>query len=317
MAASAQDTRSLKIKKNRLHFKSGRDIPHYLLILPAFALILVFNYVPIYGIVMAFQNFSPYLGISGSSFVGFKHFAYFLQDGNFWRVMGNTIIINLYQLIFGMPVPIIFALLLNEVRISFFKRSIQTISYLPHFISWVVAASIFNAVLSPSSGIVNSILMRFFGLSEPIYFLVKANYFRTILVGSNIWKTFGMSAVYYLAALSAIDPQLYEAAKIDGANRWQQTRHVTLMGIAPIFILLLILNVGSMITIGFEQIFLLYNPMVYNVGDVISTYVYRLGILNTQYSLTTAIGVTQSVVNFALVFAANKIARKVVGYSMW
>jgi putative aldouronate transport system permease protein len=180
----------------------------------------------------------------------------------------------------------------------------------------VVAASIVSSILNPSTGIINTVLASVFHKS-PIYFLVKERYFRTILVASNIWKGFGMSSVYYLAALTAIDPQLYEAAKIDGANRWKQTLHITLPGIAPIFTLLLILNIGSMISIGFEQIFLLYNSTVYSVGDVISTYVYRLGIVQTQYSLTTAIGVTQSVVNFAMVFTANYTARKLVGFAMW
>lgn len=304
-------------KEGKLYFKGSRDIPRFLLILPALALILVFNYGPIYGIIIAFQDYSPYKGITGSTFVGFKYFETFLKDENFWRVMRNTIVINFYQLIFGMPVPVIFALLLNEVKSAFFKRTVQTISYLPHFISWVVVASIVNSILSPTSGIVNGILVNVFGFEEPIYFLVKEQFFRTILVASNVWKGFGMGAVYYLAALSSIDPQLYEAAKIDGANKWKQTLYITFPGILPIFVLLFILNVGSMISIGFEQVFLLYNPLVYDVGDVISTYTYRLGIVQTQYSLTTAIGLSQSVVNFILVYTANRTSKKLVGFSMW
>lgn len=316
MTAAAGTAKVLSVKRETLRFRASRDVPRYLLILPAFLLILIFHYGPIYGVIMAFQDFSPYRGITGSAFVGLRHFHYFLTDSNFWRVMRNTVVINIYQLAYGMPVPILFALLLNEVRFTVFKRTIQTISYLPHFISWVVAASIVSTILNPSTGIVNSFLVNAFGKS-PVYFLVKEHYFRTILVASNIWKGFGMSSVYYLAALTAIDPQLYEAARIDGANRWKQTLYITLPGIAPIFTLLLILNIGSMITIGFEQIFLLYNSTVYNVGDVISTYVYRLGIVQTQYSLTTAIGVTQSAVNFAMVFTANYTARKLVGFALW
>ena len=303
-------------REGRLRFRASRDIPRYFLLLPTLILILVFNYGPIYGILIAFQDFSPYKEIAGSSFIGFKHFSYFLTDENFWRVMRNTIIINFYQLIFGMPVPVVFALLLNEVKNSFCKRIVQTISYLPHFISWVVVASIVSSVLSPTTGIVNGFLQNVFGM-EPVYFLAKEQYFRIILVSSSIWKGFGMSAVYYLAALTSIDPQLYEAAKIDGANKWRQTLHITLPGIAPIFVLLFILQIGSMISIGFEQIFLLYNPLVYDVGDVISTYTYRLGIIQTQYSLTTAIGLTQSVVNFIFVYTANRTAKNIVGFSMW
>lgn len=304
------------MKEATTRFRASRDLPRWSLILPALALLIVFNYIPIYGLVMAFQDFSPYKGVFHSNFVGWKHFAYFLKDEGFWRVMRNTVLINLYQLIFGTPIPILFALLLNEVRDGLFKRSVQTISYLPHFISWVVVCSIINTILSPAGGIVNVALGRLFGM-EPIYFLSKNSYFRSILVVSSAWKNFGMSAVYYLAALSGIDPQLYEAAKIDGAGKWAQTLHITLPGILPIFTLLFILNVGSMISIGFEQIFLLYNPLVYDVGDVISTYTYRMGIVNAQYSRTTAIGLAQSVVNFALVYSANRLSKKFVGYSMW
>ncbi|MEA4822860.1 MAG: ABC transporter permease subunit [Clostridiaceae bacterium] len=229
--------------------------------------------------------------------------------------MSNTLIINLYKLIFEFPFPIFFALLLNELRSKHLKKLIQTVSYLPHFISWVIVASIVTAVLSPSGGLFNAML-RAFGI-EPIYFLAKAQYFRTILVVTDIWKGFGMGAVYYIAALSGIDQELYEAAAIDGAGRLRQTWHITLPGLRNIIVVLLVLRVGSMITIGFEQVFLLYNPMVYAVGDVISTYTYRLGIENTKYSLTTAIGLSQSVVNFMLVYTANRLARKVAGWSLW
>lgn len=189
-------------------------------------------------------------------------------------------------------------------------------SYLPHFISWVVAASIVTSVLSPSTGVINIILKNIFHI-EPIFFLAKKEYFRSIVVLSAIWKGFGMSAVYYLSALSSIDPGLYEAAYIDGAGKFRQTLHITLPGIKTIAVVLLVLNVGSIVTIGFEQIFLLYNPAVYDVGDVISTYTYRLGIEETRYSLTSAIGLTQSIVNFILVMAANRIAKAFAGWSLW
>lgn len=298
----------------RSRFK--KSMPIYVLLLPAMLLLLVFHYAPIFGIIIAFKDFSPFKGILRSDWVGLKYFIEFLTDENFWRVMKNTIVINLLQLIFGFPFPIIFALFLNEIYSDKFKKVIQTISYLPHFVSWVVVASIVTTVLSPSTGIVNGFIKNFFN-KEPIYFLVKEQYFRSILVVSSIWKGFGMSSVYYIASLSSIDQELYQASSIDGASRIRQTWHITLPGLRNIIIVLLILNIGSMITIGFEQIYLLYNPLVYNVGDVISTYTYRLGIEKVQYSLTSAIGITQSAVNFFLVYTANRLSRTVAGWSMW
>lgn len=307
---------TLKSPKKRMRFRASRDLPIYALLLPAVSLLLVFHYVPIYGIVMAFQDFSPFRGISGSSWVGFTNFAYFLRDAEFWRVMGNTLLINFYQLIFGFPVPIIFAVLLNELTSSRFKKVVQTVSYLPYFISWVVAASIVISVLSPEGGILNNARHLLTG-AEPVYFLTKEMYFRRIIVISGIWKGFGMSAVYYLASLTSIDPSLYEAARIDGAGKLQEIWHITLPGIRSIAIVLLVLQIGSITSIGFEQIFLLYNPTVYRVGDVISTYTYRLGIMQVQYSLTTAIGLTQSAVNFILVYSANRLSKKIAGWSLW
>ena len=300
----------------KLKFNANRDIPIYLLILPAALLLFVFHYLPIYGIVISFQDFSPFKGVLNSNWVGLKNFEHFLSDSNFWRVFKNTIIINLMQIIIGFPIPVMFAIFLNELWSNRFKKVVQTVSYLPHFVSWVVAASIITSALSPSSGLINKFLEGAFGI-EPIYFLAKEEYFRLIIVISNVWKELGMQSVYYIAALASIDTELYEAAKMDGAGKIKQTIHITLPGLRSIIIVLLVLKVGRMVTIGFEQIFLLYNPLVYDVGDVISTYTYRLGIEQTRYSLTSAIGVTQSVVNFILVFAANKAARKIAGWSLW
>ncbi|MDY3286887.1 MAG: ABC transporter permease subunit [Eubacteriales bacterium] len=302
--------------KRRRRAKLRRSAWVWLMFAPAIGLLLVFHYFPIYGIVMAFEDYSPFRGFLGSKWVGLQHFRRFLTDENYWRVMRNTIVINLYQLIFGFPFPILFALMLNELWSNRSKRVMQTFSYLPHFISWVVVASIVTELLSPTTGLVNMVLTRVFGM-EPIYFLIKQRYFRTILVVSGIWKTFGMSSVYYIAALSGIDTELYEAAAIDGAGKLRQTWHITLPGLRNIIIVLLVLRMGNMITIGFEQVFLLYNPLVYDVGDVISTYTYRLGLVDTQYSLTTAIGLTQSVVNFAMVYGANRLAKRVAGWSLW
>ncbi|HHV59715.1 MAG TPA: sugar ABC transporter permease [Clostridiaceae bacterium] len=287
-----------------------------MLLLPGMLLLFVFHYIPLFGVAIAFQNFIPFKGVLGSQWVGLKNFEYFLKDQNFWRVMKNTLEINLLEIVFGFPFPIIFALLLNELWSSKFKKTVQTISYLPHFISWVIAAGIFRSILSPSSGIINVFLKNVLGM-QPIHFLSIAGYFRPILIIAGIWKGFGMNAVYYLAALSSIDAQLYEAAKIDGAGKWRQTWHITLPGLKNITIVLLVLQVGSLVTIGFERIFLLYNPLVYEVGDVISTYTYRLGIEQVRFSLTSAIGLTQSVVNFILVYSTNRLAKAVAGWSLW
>jgi len=316
VAVQNKNTNKNPVHTNKIRFKANRDIPIYLLLSPALILLLVFHYIPIYGISMAFETFSPYKGILGSKWVGLKNFEYFLVDSNFWRVMRNTLVINFYTLILGFPAPLILALLLNEVTKKVYKRVVQTISYLPYFISWVVVSGIIFNILSPQNGVVNVVLHNVFG-TQPIHFLGKQEYFRSIIVISGIWKSIGMSSVYYLASLTSIDPQLYEAAKIDGANRWKQTLHVTLPGILPITVVLFILQIGHMVSIGFDQIFLLYNPVVYDVGDVISTYTYRLGLEQMQYSLTTAIGLTQSVVNFILVFSANKLSKKFAGFSMW
>ncbi len=304
------------VGKTDLVIRFKKSIPVYLLILPSIMLVIIFHYLPIFGIAIAFQDYSVYKGVFGSTWVGFKYFERFLTDANFWRIMKNTVIINIYDLIFGFPVPIIFALLLNELRSNKLKRIAQTISYLPHFISWVVVAGMFVTILSPSAGLVNIILKNVFKI-EPIHFLADPQYFRAILVTAGIWKSFGMSAVYYIAALSSIDTELYAAAAIDGAGRLRQTWHITLPGLRLIIIVLLVLKTGRMINIGFEKVFLLYNPMLYEVGDVISTYTYRLGIEKNQYSLTSGIGLTQSIVNFILVYSTNRLSRKVAGWSLW
>jgi putative aldouronate transport system permease protein len=304
------------LRTSGLGIRLKKSLPVYMLLLPGLALLVLFHYVPIYGIMIAFKDFSPFRGILGSPWAGLKYFAYFLREESFWKALRNTVVINAYQLAFGFPVPILFALLLNELWSNPYKKTIQTISYLPYFISWVVAASLVTTILSPSTGIVNGFLERVFGI-EPVYFLGRQKYFRSVVVVSGIWKSFGFQSVYYIASLASIDTNLYEAAAIDGAGRLRQTWHITLPGLRNIIVVLLVLQVGTMINIGFEQLYLLGNPIVYEVGDVISTYVYRLGIENTQFSLTAAIGLTQSLVNFALVFGANRLARAVAGWSLW
>lgn len=313
---AAKMTSNLNSLTPKLRFRPSRDIPIYLIIAPAVILLFIFHYVPIYGIVIGFKDYSPFKGVFESKWVGFKHFIAFLTDPTYWNVMKNTVIINVYSLIFSFPAPILLALLLNEVGNMKFKRVVQTVSYLPYFISWVVVASLVMSILSPTTGIINLVLSRFFG-KDTVYFMTKSKYFRTILISSGIWKGIGMSSVYYLAAITSIDPTLYEAATIDGASRLRQTWHITIPGLSTIITVLLLLQIGSLLTIGFEQVFLLYNPMVYDVADVISTYTYRLGLEQAQFSATTAIGITQSIVNFILLFTANRTARKVAGWSMW
>lgn len=311
------NTRSLTTTFNeQRRFRKNRDLAIYGLLLPGMLLVFIFNYIPLFGIIISFKEFNPFQGIIHSPWVGLKNFKYFLLDSNFWRVMKNTLIINFMQIVIGFPVPILFALFLNEIWSIKLKKIIQTVSYLPYFISWVVAASIVTSILSPSTGIVNMVMKNYFGM-EPVHFLTKKEYFRSIVVTSSVWKNFGMNAVYYIATISSIDTQLYEAVKIDGAGKLRQIWHITLPGIRNIAIVLLVLRVGSIVTIGFEQIFLLYNALVYEVGDVISTYTYRLGIEQTRYSLTTAIGFTQSIVNFILVYLTNKLSKTLTGWSLW
>jgi putative aldouronate transport system permease protein len=287
----------------------------YGLLLPGVLLVVIFHYIPLFGIIIAFKDFNPFAGIIKSEWVGLRNFEFFLIDENFWRVMRNTITINIMQIIMGFPIPIIFAILLNELWSARLKKITQTVSYLPYFISWVVAAGIITSVLSPSTGAIN-VFIKKFGIA-PIHFLAKEKYFRPIIIVTGIWKSFGMNAVYYIAAIAAIDTQLYEAAKIDGAGKLRQIWYVTLPGIKTMAIVLLVLQVGTLVSIGFEQIFLLYNPLVYEVGDVISTYTYRLGIEQARYSLTTAIGLTQSIVNFILVYTTNRVAKSFAKWSLW
>lgn len=310
-----KETAKIK-RKTSFSVRFKKAIPIYLLLLPSLALLIVFHYLPIFGIAIAFEDYSPVLGVFRSKLVGLKYFYQFLASAEFWRVMKNTILINIYSLIFGFPVPIIFALFLNELRSNKFKKLVQTISYLPHFISWVVVAGIVVSILSPSTGLINAILKNVLNV-EPIYFLSKPRYFRSIVIIASIWKSFGMSAVYYIAALTSIDQELYAAAAIDGAGRLRQTWHITLPGLRLIIIVLLVLDVGSIISIGFDKIYLLYNPLLRDVGEVISTYTFNLGVVGTQYSLSSAIGLTQSIVNFILVFLANKLSKKIAGWSLW
>ncbi|MCL2833989.1 MAG: ABC transporter permease subunit [Treponema sp.] len=292
-----------------------RDRWLYIFLIIPIAFYVIFKYVPMYGAIIAFKDFKIGLGIVGSKWVGFAQFERLIKSPDFYKILRNTLLLNIYALVFGFPVPIILAILLNEIGSKLFKRINQSILYLPHFISWVVLAGIFIQMLSPSTGIVNMIL-RAAGI-KPVYFMASNFWWPIMFVISGIWQSSGWGSIIYLAAVSAIDPELYEAARIDGANKFRQIWHITLPGIKATIAILLILRMGSMMDIGFEQIYNLQNSAVYDVSDVISTYVYRVGIRGAQYSYTTAIGLFQSVISLVLVVSTNKITQMMGENSLW
>ena len=279
----------------------------YLMLVPAIAFYVIFCYVPMYGATMAFKDFNPMMGIWDSPWVGFEHFEQLFALDKFYSVLWNTISISVIRLIFGFPFPIIVALMLNEVRNKKLKQGIQTAIYIPNFISWVVLGGIMVNLLSADSGIVNGII-KALGF-ESIGFLADDRYFVGTMVVSMIWKTFGYNTIIYLAALTAVDPQLYEAATVDGAGRWKQLFHITLPCIMSTIVVMFIMRIGSLMQAGFEQIFVLYNPGVYGVADIIDTYVYRIGLQEGKFELAAAVGLFKSVINFVLIIIANKIAR--------
>lgn len=287
----------------------------YLLMVPGILFFIIYKYVPMWGIIIAFQDYSVFAGIRGSEWVGLKHFERMFQAEEFYRIFSNTLLISLYKLFWGFPAPIIVALMLNELRHMMYKRTIQTIIYLPHFLSWVIVGGIMMNLLSPSTGIINTFI-QFLGF-EPIYFIADDSWFRTVLVTSDLWKSVGWGTILYLAALAGINPQLYEAARVDGANKWQQTWHITLPSLLPTIVILFILQMGNILEVGFEQVFILLNPLVYNVGDVFETYVYRVGVTQGQFSYTTAVGLFKSVIALIMVVMANRIAKKLGQNGLW
>ncbi|WP_082423109.1 ABC transporter permease [Paenibacillus dakarensis] len=307
------------LRKARTRYPLLRNLKRdkYLLILflPCLLYYLLFKYAPIFGIVIAFKDYNLFQGIMASEWVGFKYFKQFFESKDFFPVIRNTFLLGFYKLLFGFPAPIILALLINEMRNAFFKRFVQTVSYLPHFISNVIVAGIVVMFLSPSGGIINEILAAL-GL-EKITFMVEADWFRTIYVASDIWQHIGWGTIIYLAALASVDPQLYEASRIDGANRWKQTLHVTLPGIAPAIVIILILDIGKVLEIGFEKVFLLATPATYSIADIISTYVYRVGLTNANYSYATAIDLFTGLISFVFILSANWISRKISDNSLW
>lgn len=306
-----------KRKKDSLLIRFAKQWDIQLMVLPALALIFVFSYIPMYGILMAFQDFNIFKGMGESPWAGFKHFEMFFESPEFMTVMRNTIVISLLKFIIGFPAPILLALMLNEVRHMFFKRLVQTVSYLPHFLSWVIVSGFAISLLSTDNGSVNILLQKLNLIEEPLNFLSIPEYFWTILVTTGVWKEIGFSSIVYLAAVAGVDPHMYEAADMDGASKFRQIFTITLPSIMPVVVIFMILAIGNLLTAGFEDILLLAkNPVLREVSDVIDTYVYRIGIENSRFSYATAVGLFKAVISVMLLTIANLIARK-SGNSLW
>ena len=298
---------TINVRREKLTMYLWKHKYMYMMLIPAIIYYIMFCYVPMFGASMAFKKFNPMVGIWGSQWVGLKWFRQLFKLNKFYAVFTNTISISCIRLLFGFPFPIFIALLLNEIRSNRVKRVIQTAIYVPHFISWVVLGGILTNILSADSGIVNAAI-KALGM-KPIGFLTDSNYFIPTMVVSMIWKTFGWNTIIYLAALTSVDPQLYEAATVDGANRWEQLWHITIPSIASTIVVMLIMRIGSLMQAGFEQIFVMYHPGVYGVADIIDTYVYRIGLQEGKFELASAVGLFKSVINFVLIVGANKVAR--------
>ncbi|GLX71526.1 sugar ABC transporter permease [Paenibacillus glycanilyticus] len=290
------------------------------MIIPGVLLLFVFSYLPMYGVVTAFQDYNLFKGFADSPWAGTKHFRMFFHSPDFWTIMRNTVIVSLLKLVFSFPAPIALALLLNEVGRAAFKRIIQTVSYLPHFLSWVIVGGFVISMLSVDNGSINILLMKLHLIDEPINWLSESNYFWGILIASNVWKDIGFSSIVYLAAISGIDPHLYESASIDGANRFRQMFSITLPSIMPVIVIFMILAIGNVMNAGFEDILILtnngVNAIVRDVSDVIDTYVYRIGIQNQRFSYAAAVGLFKSAINVLLLIGANRLARR-SGQSLW
>jgi len=302
-------------KKGRWH-TIERDLRRnkhvYLMLLPVLLYYLIFHYAPMYGAVIAFEDFNPVKGVFGSKWVGLQNFQEFFASVYFGRLIFNTVAISALDLIFGFPAPIILAILINELRWNPFKRIVQTVTYLPHFVSVVVVVGMLVDFFA-RDGLVNQLLAT----SDPIAWMQSPEWFRQLFVGSGIWQHVGWLSIVYLAAIATIDPQLYDAAKVDGADRFRQIWHITIPGILPTIVILLILRLGMLMSVGYEKIILMYNPLTYETADVISTYVFRRGVLQADFSFSAAVGLFNSAINFALLLAANRISRRLSGHSLW
>ncbi|ACZ21971.1 ABC-type polysaccharide transport system, permease component [Sanguibacter keddieii DSM 10542] len=313
---AARDRRRTSRRASRVPWRTAlrRDWALYAMALGPVLFLLLFRYVPMIGNVIAFRRFRPGGNIFGDEWVGLRYVELFATDPMFWKVFTNTVVLGGLTLLFCFPLPIVLALMLNEVRVRAFKRTIQSITYLPHFLSVVIIVGMTMQILSVQ-GTVNQIFTSLGG--EAIPFLQRPEWFRAIYVGTEVWQTVGWGTILYLAALSTVDASLYEAARIDGAGRWRQTWHVTLPGIRPTMVTLLILNIGMFLNVGFEKVLLLYNPLTYETADVISTYLYRVGLVSNNFSYAAAIGLFQAIIGLVMVLSANLVSRRVVGASLW
>ena len=289
-------------------FSLGKEKWLYIMIIPGLIYYLIFRYGPMFGLIMAFQNFNPFSGMFRSPWVGFAHFRRFFSEPTFGMLFRNTMILGAMNIFIYFPIPIILSLLLNEIRVIWYKRMAQTLLYIPHFISWVVIFGITYTFFTVDGGLVNGIIERLGG--EPVRFLTSASYFRPMVMGQIIWREAGWGTIIFLAALTAIDPELYQAAEVDGASRWQKLIYITLPGIRSTIVIMLILRLGQFLNTGFEQLLLLINPLNRSVGEVFDTYVYATGIVGGQFSFTTAVGFFKSTVSLVLVIGANSLVKK-------
>lgn len=321
MSLTATDLNRKTQEAKRLQKRIGtwrlvrNHLDYYVLLIPGLLFLLLFKYTPMYGIVIAFQEFNIFDGISGSKWVGLEQFQKLTHSDEFRQVFINTLLISIYKIVILFPIPILVALLLNEVRRMVFKRTIQTIIYLPHFLSWVIISGLFINILSPSGGLINQIIVWFGG--EPISFFLDNHYFRSVVVFTTGWKEIGWSAIIFIAAVAGIEQEQYEAASIDGAGRIKQMFYITLPGILPTIILMFILRLGYLLEAGTEQILTLYNPIVYLTGDVMGTFVYRMGLGKMDYSFSAAVGLFNSIVGFFLIIGGNFLCRKLLNRSIW
>lgn len=305
----------------KLGFSAGKQerikqqLPMHLMLLPCVVLVLMFCYYPMLGIVIAFENFNPVKGFFHSKFVGWKNFEYILNMPDTYQVIWNTVFISFMKIVIGLIIPILFAILMDLVRKNFIKRTVQTIIYIPYFLSWVILSGILIDILSPNEGIINNLIKALGGQS--IFFLADPKTFPFVLVITDVWKNFGYGTIIYLAAITSIDPALYEASVIDGANRFKQVLHVTIPGITPIIILMATLSLGNVLNAGFEQVFNLYSPVVYSSGDILDTFVYRIGLINNQYGVATAVGLFKSVISFIFIAVGYRMAYKFADYRVF
>ncbi|MCM3631221.1 ABC transporter permease subunit [Paenibacillus glycanilyticus] len=294
--------------------KLGHQKHYYLMLLPGMVWLVMFSIVPMFGILMAFQNYNPGMGLLKSEWVGLENFKYMFQLNDSKTVITNTLIIAVGKIVLNLIVPLVFAILLNELRNLRYKKLVQTVVYLPHFLSWVIMSTIVIGIFG-YYGVVNTIF-GYFGV-DPQLFMADAGIFRQLIVGTDVWKEFGYNAIIYLAALTGVNPSLYEAAAIDGANRWQLVRHVTLPALTTTVVLLGVLSLGNVLNAGFDQVYNLYNPLVYSTGDILDTWVYRLGLQNLQFSLATAAGLFKSVISFVLIYISYRLAYRYADYTIF